>query len=158
MVAEAAKGLHYAHEKRDEGGAPLEIVHRDVSPQNVLLAFEGIVKIADFGIASARLTDEEEGVLKGKYGYMSPEQARGKPVDKRADIWAFGVVLFELLTGRQLFAGETVSDVLAAVLTREPDWSALPAATPAAVLRLLHRCLARDPKLRLHDIADARLE
>ena len=97
IIAEAAKGLHYAHEKKDEGGAPLEIVHRDVSPQNVLLSFEGVVKIADFGIASAQaLPDEEAGVLKGKFGYMSPEQARGEKVDRRSDLYALGVILWEL--------------------------------------------------------------
>jgi len=94
----------------------------------------------------------------GTAAYMAPEQARGKPVDRRADIWAFGVVLFEMLAGKRVFAGETVSDTLAAVLTREPDWSALPAVTPFAVRRLLRLCLARDPRQRLHDIADARLE
>jgi serine/threonine protein kinase/tetratricopeptide (TPR) repeat protein len=115
IVAEAAKGLHYAHEKRDEGGAPLEIVHRDVSPQNVLLSFEGVVKIADFGIASARLTDEEEGVLKGKYGYMSPEQARGEKVDRRGDLYALGVIFWECLTGRPLhggLGGEALLDIV----------------------------------------------
>ena len=105
ITAEAAKGLHYAHEKRDEGGAPLDIVHRDVSPQNVLLSFEGVVKIADFGIASARLTDDEQGVLKGKYGYMSPEQARTEKVDRRSDLYSLGVILWEALTGRALHGG-----------------------------------------------------
>ncbi|HSO39460.1 MAG TPA: protein kinase, partial [Labilithrix sp.] len=115
IVAEAAKGLHYAHEKRDEGGAPLEIVHRDVSPQNVLLSFEGVVKIADFGIASARLTDEEEGVLKGKFGYMSPEQARGEKVDRRGDLYALGVIFWEMLAGRALhggLGGEALLDIV----------------------------------------------
>jgi serine/threonine protein kinase/tetratricopeptide (TPR) repeat protein len=115
MVAEAAKGLHYAHEKRDEGGAPLDIVHRDVSPQNVLLSFEGVVKIADFGIASARLTDDEEGVLKGKLGYMSPEQARGEKVDRRGDLYALGVIFWECLTGRPLhggLGGEALLDIV----------------------------------------------
>jgi eukaryotic-like serine/threonine-protein kinase len=115
IVAEAAKGLHYAHEKRDEGGAPLDIVHRDVSPQNVLVSFEGVVKIADFGIASARLTDEEEGVLKGKYGYMSPEQARGEKVDRRGDLYALGVIFWECLTGRALhggLGGEALLDIV----------------------------------------------
>src|ERR1043165_8809886 len=88
IVSEAAKGLHYAHERKDEGGMPLAIVHRDVSPQNVLLSYEGIVKIADFGIASARLVDEDAGVLKGKFGYMSPEQARGEKVDRRSDLYS----------------------------------------------------------------------
>ena len=100
IVSEAAKGLHYAHERRDEGGVPLAIVHRDVSPQNVLLSYEGVVKIADFGIASANLFREEPGVLKGKFGYMSPEQARGEKVDRRSDIYALGVVFYELLALR----------------------------------------------------------
>jgi serine/threonine protein kinase len=100
IIAEAAKGLHYAHERKDEGGAPLAIVHRDVSPQNILVSFDGVVKIADFGIASANLFREEPGVLKGKFGYMSPEQARGERVDRRSDIYALGVVLYELLTLR----------------------------------------------------------
>jgi serine/threonine protein kinase/tetratricopeptide (TPR) repeat protein len=102
IVAEAAKGLHYAHERKDEGGAPLEIVHRDVSPQNVLLSFEGSVKIADFGIATAKLFAPDQGVLKGKFGYMSPEQARGEKVDRRSDLYALGVILWEALTGRPL--------------------------------------------------------
>ncbi|MBM4377172.1 MAG: serine/threonine protein kinase, partial [Deltaproteobacteria bacterium] len=100
IVAEVAKGLHYAHERKDEGGLPLAIVHRDVSPQNVLLASNGAVKIADFGIASANLFREEQGVLKGKTAYMSPEQARGDKVDRRSDIYALGVILFELLHDR----------------------------------------------------------
>ncbi len=100
----------------------------------------------------------EAGVILGTAAYMSPEQARGKPVDKRADIWAFGVVLYEMLTGRQAFGGETISDVLAAVLTREIDWSLLPPGTPPAVRRVLGRCLERDPKKRLRDIGDARYE
>jgi Tol biopolymer transport system component len=99
----------------------------------------------------------EAGMIMGTAAYMSPEQARGKPVDKRADIWAFGVVLYEMLTGRRLFGGETVSDSLAAVLAKEPDWSALPKDTPAHIRRLLERCLRKDPKLRLRDIGDARL-
>jgi tetratricopeptide (TPR) repeat protein len=102
IVAEAAKGLHYAHERKDEGGGPLEIIHRDVSPQNVLLSFEGSVKIADFGIASAKLFAPEHGVLKGKFGYMSPEQARGEKVDRRSDLYALGVIFWEALTGRLL--------------------------------------------------------
>ena len=100
IIGEAAKGLHYAHEKKDEGGAPLEIVHRDVSPQNILLSFEGAVKIADFGIASAKLFSEEAGVLKGKFGYMSPEQARAEKVDRRSDLYALGVIFWEILAGQ----------------------------------------------------------
>ena len=98
------------------------------------------------------------GVILGTAAYMAPEQARGKVVDKRVDIWAFGCVLFEMLTGKRVFAGDTLSDVVAAILKTEPEWSALPAAAPAAIRRLLHRCLAKDPGERLHDIADARLE
>ena len=97
----------------------------------------------------------QAGMILGTAAYMSPEQARGKPVDKRADIWAFGVVLYEMLTGRQLFAGETVSDTIAEVLKREFDWSALPAATPTAIRRVLEHTLQRDPKKRLRDIGDA---
>ena len=97
-------------------------------------------------------------MILGTAAYMAPEQARGKAVDKRADIWAFGVVLYEMLTGRAAFAGETVTDIIAAVVTRDPDWTALPAATPASIRRLLARCLEKDPKRRLRDIGDVRLE
>lgn len=98
------------------------------------------------------------GVILRTAGYMSPEQAKGKTVDRRADIWSFGVVLFEMLTGRRMFTGETVSDVLAAVLRAEPDWKLLPAETPLLVRRVLRRSLTRDPRQRLHDIADVRLD
>ena len=111
IVAEAAKGLHYAHERKDEGGVPLAIVHRDVSPQNILLSYEGVVKIADFGIATANLFREEVGVLKGKFGYMSPEQARGERVDRRSDIYALGVVLYELFALRSPY-GKLDDDAL----------------------------------------------
>ena len=103
VVGEAAKGLHYAHERKDERGAPLDIVHRDVSPQNILVSHEGVVKIADFGIASASLFRDEPGVLKGKVGYMSPEQARREKVDRRSDIYSLGVVLYEVLALRSPF-------------------------------------------------------
>jgi serine/threonine protein kinase/tetratricopeptide (TPR) repeat protein len=122
-IAEAAKGLHYAHEKKDEAGEPLEIVHRDVSPQNILLSFEGVVKIADFGIASARLLAEEQGVLKGKFGYMSPEQARGEPVDRRSDLYALGVVFWEVLTGRPIhggLGGEALLDIVRSGIVEPP--------------------------------------
>jgi serine/threonine protein kinase/tetratricopeptide (TPR) repeat protein len=112
IVAEAAKGLHYAHERKDEGGVPLEIVHRDVSPQNVLLSFEGSVKIADFGIASAKMFAPEQGVIKGKFGYMSPEQARGEKVDRRSDLYALGVILWEALAGRPLHGAAHDEDLL----------------------------------------------
>src|SRR5206468_8836104 len=135
---------------------------------------DGAVKVLDFGLAkladpasdSAATTDfptmtstgTRMGVVMGTAGYMSPEQARGQNVDKRADIWSFGVVLYEMLTGQRMFSGETISDTLAAVLKTDPDWSALPPETPPAIRRVLRRCLARDRKQRLADIADARLE
>jgi len=115
IAAEVAKGLHYAHERTDESGAPLEIVHRDVSPQNILLSRDGTVKIADFGIATANLFREETGVLKGKTGYMAPEQARGQKVDRRTDIYSLGVVLHELLTGRPLHGSLEGDSLLSAV-------------------------------------------
>ena len=163
-----AEALEEAHEKG--------IVHRDLKPANVKLTPDGKVKVLDFGLAKAwsreamsgsgpdlsesptlAHTGTAAGLILGTAAYMSPEQARGKPVDKRADVWAFGAVLHEMLTGRPLFAGETVSDVLAAVLTREPDWTALPASTPPGVRRLLRRCLERDPKRRLRDVGEARI-
>jgi len=142
IVAEAAKGLHYAHEKRDEGGVPLDIVHRDVSPQNVLISFEGVVKIADFGIASARLTDAEEGVLKGKFGYMSPEQARGEKVDRRGDLYALGVIFWEMLTGRALhggLGGEALLDIVRAGRVEPPSMHVrdIPDELEPIVLKLL---------------------
>jgi serine/threonine protein kinase len=124
VIGEAAKGLHYAHEKKDEGGAPLEIVHRDVSPQNILLSFEGAVKIADFGIASAKLFSEEAGVLKGKYGYMSPEQARAEKVDRRSDVYALGVIFWEILAGRPLhggLGGEALLDIVRSGVVEPPS-------------------------------------
>ncbi len=141
IVAEAAKGLHYAHEKKDEGGAPLEIVHRDVSPQNVLLSFEGGVKIADFGIASAKLFVEEQGVLKGKFGYMSPEQARGEKVDRRSDLYALGVILWEVLTGRPIhggLGGEALLDIVRSGYVEPPStYREVPAELEAIVMKAL---------------------
>jgi len=166
VARQIAEGLEAAHEQG--------IIHRDLKPANVMLSPEGKVKVLDFGLAKAWQPEESDadlthsptltaqmtaaGVLLGTAAYMSPEQARGKPVDKRADIWAFGCVLWEMLIGQRLFTGDTVSDVLAAVLREEPDWKGLPASTPVAVRRLLRRCLQRDPGRRFHDIADARLE
>jgi serine/threonine-protein kinase len=160
IAKQIAAALEAAHEKG--------IVHRDLKPGNIKVRDDGTVKVLDFGLAksaggpspdanlenSPTVTLEQAtrtGVIVGTAGYMAPEQARGKPVDKRADIWAFGVVLYEMLTGRRLFHGETVSDTLAAVLTAESDWSSVPSTAEP----LLRRCLVRDPQQRLRDIGDA---
>ncbi|MCM2257251.1 MAG: protein kinase [Vicinamibacteria bacterium] len=169
IAKQIADALEEAHEKG--------IVHRDLKPANVKVTADGKVKVLDFGLAKAFAGDPASsasvdlsqsptlatvagtrmGVILGTAAYMSPEQARGKTVDKRADIWAFGVVLFEMLSGQRLFAGETVSDTLAAVLRQEIDWKALPEATPWKARRLLERCLARDPKARLRDVGEVRI-
>ena len=170
IARQIAEAVEEAHEKG--------IVHRDLKPANVKLTPDGKVKVLDFGLAKAYANDAGTGagnsgdlsqsptlaqagtmagMILGTAAYMSPEQARGKPIDKRADVWSFGVVLFEMLTGARLFQGETVSDTLAAVLRQEVAWSALPRATPSSVRRLLARCLERDPKKRLRDIGEARI-
>ncbi len=176
VASQIAQALEEAHEKG--------IVHRDLKPQNVKAPIEGKVKVLDFGLAKAMdpaagsaasaadlarsptlmqsptltaVHGTQLGVILGTAAYMAPEQARGQAVDKRADIWAFGVVLFEMLTGRRLFEGEFVTDVLANVLKTEVDFGALPADTPVAMRRLLRRCLERDPKSRMRDIGEARI-
>ncbi len=167
IVSQIAAGLEAAH---DQG-----IVHRELKPANVKVRADGTVKILDFGLAKALGPDGADsapeamnsptltaratamGVIIGTAAYMAPEQAKGKPVDRRADIWAFGVVFYELLTGTRAFDGEDVSTTLAAVLMKDPAWSALPASTPETIKTLIHRCLERDPKLRLRDIGEARI-
>ena len=151
------------------------IVHRDLKPANIKIRPDGTVKVLDFGLAKALAADVMSpvaslsptitspaatvmGVILGTAAYMSPEQARGRPADKRSDIWAFGGVLYEVLTGRRAFDGDDVSDTLANVLKREPDWNALPAETPPSIRRVVRRCLEKDPRRRIHDIADPRLE
>ncbi len=166
VCRQIAAGLEAAH----EGG----VIHRDLKPANVRLTPEGAVKVLDFGLAKSvkpRTTERgtsaaesdsfllsEAGLVLGTPTYMSPEQARGKPVDRRTDIWAFGCVLHECLTGKRLFGGESVGEVLAAILHAEPDGSDLPSSTPPRVRELLSRCLVKDPRQRLRDIGDARLE
>jgi eukaryotic-like serine/threonine-protein kinase len=163
LIAEQiATALAAAHE--------LGVVHRDLKPGNVKLRDDGNVKLLDFGLAkmigahfrthgSSDVTATSLGTaVVGTPAYMSPEQARGQPVDKRTDIWAFGCVLYEMLTGKRPFAGEQTSDVIAKVIERDPDLAALPPGTPAAIRRLLRRCLVKDPRQRLQDIGDARLE
>ena len=157
-----ADALDAAHEKG--------IVHRDLKPANIKITPQAMVKVLDFGLARTFGADadagatvslsitQEAGVIIGTAAYMSPEQARGQVVDKRADVWAFGCVLYELLTGRLAFAGATVPDTLSAVLHREPDWTALPASVPPAVTTLLRRCLEKDVRQRRRDIGDVRTE
>jgi serine/threonine protein kinase/tetratricopeptide (TPR) repeat protein len=149
IISEIAKGLHYAHERKDEAGKPIDIVHRDVSPQNMLLSFDGAVKIADFGIASANLFREEPGVLKGKTAYMSPEQARGERVTRRTDIYSLGVVFHELLTGRALHGSAEGAELLEAVRAgRVEPPSTFVRELPSELEEIVMKALARDPAER----------
>jgi len=168
IARQIAGALEAAHEQG--------IVHRDLKPPNIMVRPDGTVKVLDFGVAKAlepradvvdpaltALTISSpplttRGVILGTAAYMSPEQARGRPVDKRADIWAFGCVLYEMLSGRKPFEGDDATDTIIAVVTKDPEWARLPAATPPHVSRLVRRCLEKDPQHRLRDIGDARLE
>ena len=166
IAAQIAAAMEAAH---DRG-----VIHRDLKPSNIKVTPAGTVKVLDFGLAKAlhsntpaeaiaespTLTSDgtAEGLVLGTAAFMSPEQARGKPIDRRADVWAFGCVLFDMLTGRPAFAGATLSDTLSNILTRDPDWSVVPSHAPPAIRRLLRRCLEKDASHRLRDMGDARLE
>jgi serine/threonine protein kinase len=165
IAKQIAEGLEYAHERG--------VIHRDLKPSNIKITRDGAVKILDFGLAKALEGDgavadisssptisrlaTQAGIILGTAAYMSPEQAKGKAVDRRADIWAFGCVLYEMLVGKRAFDGETITDVLAAIVRAEPEWSLLPATVPQRIRELQRRCLQKDPKQRLQAIGEARI-
>ncbi len=165
IAKQICEALEHAHEHG--------IIHRDLKPANIKLTPDGKVKVLDFGLAKAledspaasdvshsptlSLADTRAGTILGTAAYMSPEQARGKPADRRADVWAFGAVLYEMLAGKKAFTGESVSDTLASVIKEEPIWDALPAGTSWRVRELLRRCMTKDPRRRLQAIGEARI-
>src|SRR5262245_17511052 len=152
IVAAAAAGLHYAHEKSGPGGEPMHIVHRDVSPSNVLVSYDGAVKVSDFGIAkwAYQRTQTQEGALKGKFAYMSPEQCRGRALDARSDVFALGTILYELTTGAAPFAAATDFEILSRIVSGAPEPPRAPgtAAYPPALAAIVMRALAPDPAAR----------